>query len=65
MAIGSELVSSLTGLTDKACLVVHDVRANGEALELKQQQLGKLSSLSALQQKQADFISHTLSKLEN
>ena len=65
MAIGSDLVSSLTGLTDKACLVVHDVRANGEALELKQQQLGKLSSLSALQQKQSEFISHTLSKLEN
>lgn len=65
MAIGSDLVSSLTGLTDKACLVVHDVRANGKSLKLKQQKLSSLPSLSALQQKQSSFMSHVLSKLEN
>ena len=31
MSIGSDLLSSVTGATDKACIVVHDVRSQGTA----------------------------------
>lgn len=33
MSIGSDLLSSVTGATDKACIVVHDVRSQGTQVE--------------------------------
>ena len=38
MSIGSDLLSSVTGATDKACIVVHDVRSQGTAVELEIEQ---------------------------
>ena len=63
MGIGSDLVSSMTGLTDKACLVVHDVREKGKALELEKKQLNSLSSLDEVQKQRLGSLSDTLSKL--
>lgn len=63
MAIGSDLVSSLTGLTDKACLVVHDVREKAKNLELEINQFKNLSSLSEAQQQRLSSLKDTQSRL--
>lgn len=64
MAIGSDLLSSLTGNTAKACLVVHDMRAKGKALELEQQRLGALGVRTAEQTAQLANVTNTLNALQ-
>lgn len=65
MAIQNDLLSSLTGNTAKACLVVHDVRAKAKALELQQQKLGVLGVRNALQTEQLSRVTNTLNALQN
>lgn len=64
MGLGGDLLSSLTGNTAKACLVVHDVRAKAKALQLQQQQLSALGSLNPLQSAQLGMITGTLQALQ-
>ena len=45
MSVGKDLLSSVTGNTDKACLVVHDVRAQATAIELKWNSAGNFGQL--------------------
>lgn len=45
MSIGSDLLSSVTGNTDKACLVVHDVREQAKQIELEWNNAGNYGQL--------------------
>lgn len=45
MAVGKDLLSSITGNTDKACLVVHDVRTQATAIELEWNSAGNFGQL--------------------
>lgn len=59
MSIGSDLLSSVTGKTDKACLVVHDVRENGQAMDKEINQLQSLGVMTEQQQSDFDILKRT------
>lgn len=65
MSIGKDLLSSIAGRTDKACLIVHDVRQKAQALKNDMSQLRSSGVMTKVQSEEYLQMKKTRSVLAN